>query len=204
MRWEYRGRFSPPLTSQRKSLVSDPGMHHGMCVMHMPWCMSGSLTRGAGENARDTVVACVTRNFTYLVRGPWWRHQMETFSALLALRAGNSSVTGEFPSQRPVTCSFDIFLDLRQNKRLSKQSWGWCLRRNRTNYDVTVMLPKNVEKTTHSSSLSARCGVSFVNSLSKQNLNIPPFVLCSISCYIRPQFIKNIHHRIPSIMIRRS
>ena len=27
----------------------------------------------------------------------WWRHQMETFSALLALCAGNSPVPGEFP-----------------------------------------------------------------------------------------------------------
>ena len=43
----------------------------------------------------------------------WWRHQMETFSALLALCAGNSPVTGEFPSQRPVTRSFDVFFDLR-------------------------------------------------------------------------------------------
>ena len=41
------------------------------------------------------------------------------------LCAGNSSVTGEFPSQRPVTRSFDVFFDLRLNKRLSKQSWGW-------------------------------------------------------------------------------
>ena len=55
----------------------------------------------------------------------WWRHQMETFSTLLALCAGNSPVTGEFPSQRPVTRSFDVFFDLRLNKRLSKQSWGW-------------------------------------------------------------------------------
>ena len=35
----------------------------------------------------------------------WWRHQIETFSALLALCEGNSPVTGEFPSQRPVTRS---------------------------------------------------------------------------------------------------
>ena len=55
----------------------------------------------------------------------WWRHQMETFSVLLALCAGNSSVTGEFPSQRPVTRSFDVFSDLDLNKRSSKQSWGW-------------------------------------------------------------------------------
>ena len=55
----------------------------------------------------------------------WWRHQMEWVSALLALCAGNSPVPGEFPSQRPVTRSFDVLFDLRLNKRLSKQSWGW-------------------------------------------------------------------------------
>ena len=50
---------------------------------------------------------------------------METFSALLALWPGNSPVTGEFPLQRPLTRRFDVFLDLRLNKRLSTQSWGW-------------------------------------------------------------------------------
>ena len=54
-----------------------------------------------------------------------WRHQMETFSALLGIWAGNSLVTGEFPAQSPVTRSFDVFFDLRLNKRLSKQWWGW-------------------------------------------------------------------------------
>ena len=55
----------------------------------------------------------------------WWRHQMEPFSALLAIFAVNSPVPGEFPTQRPVTRSCDVFFDLRMNKRLSKQSWGW-------------------------------------------------------------------------------
>ena len=41
---------------------------------------------------------------------------METFSALLSLCAGNPSVNGDFPSQRPVTRSFDVFFDLRLNK----------------------------------------------------------------------------------------
>ena len=54
----------------------------------------------------------------------WLRHQMKIFSALLALCAGNSPVTGEFPTQRPVTRSFDVFFGLRPNKPLSKQSWG--------------------------------------------------------------------------------
>ena len=105
----------------------------------------------------------------------WWCHQMETFSALLTICAGNSPVPGEFPArwwfetpsrplwhhsnelpqfdmmtssngnifrvtgplcgeftgpgefptQRPVTRSFDVYFDLRLNKRLCKQSWGW-------------------------------------------------------------------------------
>ena len=38
---------------------------------------------------------------------------METFSALLAIYAGNSPVPGEFPAQRPVTRSVDVFIDLR-------------------------------------------------------------------------------------------
>ena len=55
----------------------------------------------------------------------WWRHQMATFSALLAFWVRNSLVTGEFPSQRPVMRSSDVFFHLRLNKRLNKQSWGW-------------------------------------------------------------------------------
>ena len=50
---------------------------------------------------------------------------METFSAFLALCAGNSPVSGEFHTQTPVTRSFDVFFDMRLNKRLSKQTWGW-------------------------------------------------------------------------------
>ena len=55
----------------------------------------------------------------------WWRHQMETFSALLAICAGNSPVPGEFPTRRPATRDFDAFFDLHPNKRLSIQWWGW-------------------------------------------------------------------------------
>ena len=46
----------------------------------------------------------------------WWRHQMETFSTLLAIYEGNSPVYGEFPVQRPETWSFDILFDLSLNK----------------------------------------------------------------------------------------
>ena len=62
---------------------------------------------------------------------------METFSALLALCAGNSQVTGEFPAQRPVTRSFDDFFDRRLIKRLDNRESG-DLRRHRAHYDVNV------------------------------------------------------------------
>ena len=45
---------------------------------------------------------------------------METFSTLLALCEGNPPVTGGFPSQKPVTQSFDIFFDLRTVKQTTK------------------------------------------------------------------------------------
>ena len=48
-----------------------------------------------------------------------------TFSALLAICAGNSPVSGDFPAQRPVTRSFGVFFDLRLYKLLRKQWRGW-------------------------------------------------------------------------------
>ena len=67
---EIPGTFSTP------PQVSDPDMHHGTCVTHVPWCMPGSLTRGFlwswwRENIPGIPGACATRNFTYVVRGPW-------------------------------------------------------------------------------------------------------------------------------------
>ena len=61
MRREWRERFSPHLL-QRKPLVS---------ATHVPWCMSGSLTCGGGENVPGIPGACATRNFPCLVRGPF-------------------------------------------------------------------------------------------------------------------------------------
>ena len=69
----------------------------------------------------------------------WWHHQMETFSALQAICAGNSPVPGEFPAQRLVTQSFDVFFDLHPNKWLSKQWWGWWFETPSCHYDVTVV-----------------------------------------------------------------
>ena len=74
------------------------------------------------ENVTDILRKNALQHRRY---GSWWRYQMEIFSALLAICAGNSPVSGEFPTQRPVTGRFDVFFDLHPNKRLSKQWWGW-------------------------------------------------------------------------------
>ena len=69
---------------------------------------------------------------------------METFFALLAICAGNSPVPSEFPTQRPVARSFDVFFDLRLNKRWVNNGEAGDLRRYRAHYDVTVMIIMNL------------------------------------------------------------
>ena len=72
-------------------------------------------------------------------RRSWWRYQMETFSALLALCAGNSPVPDEFPAQRPVTWSFhNSFICAWMNDWVNYREAS-NLRRHRAHYDVTVM-----------------------------------------------------------------
>ena len=51
----------------------------------------------------------------------WWRHQMKTVSALLALCEGNPPVTGRFASQRVSNAGFDVFFVAGLNERLNKQ-----------------------------------------------------------------------------------
>ena len=55
-----------------------------------------------------------------------WKHFPRN---CMALYAGNSPVTGEFPAQRPVTWSFNVFFNLRLDKRLSKQLRGWSFKK---------------------------------------------------------------------------
>ena len=66
---------------------------------------------------------------------------METFSALLAICAGDSPVSGEFPAQRPVTWSFDAFFDLHLKNGWVNTREAGDLRRHRVHYDVIVMVP---------------------------------------------------------------
>ena len=98
----------------------------------------------------------------------WWRHQIETFSALMALCEGNSLVLGEFPTRRPVTQSFDVFFELRLNKRLndtSRRRWR----------DALILTSCNGER------IYQNC---FVSLESDKSFALVVFVLWAIWCYI--------------------
>ena len=118
--------------SRWKLVMASPQLHHN-CDYQYPnyryiW---KSLSQTPSHEIHRTCTYC------FLARAPsdvvklytnysqWWRNQMEKFSALLAFSAGNSQVTGKFPTQRPVMRSFDVFFNLGLNKRFSKQSRRW-------------------------------------------------------------------------------
>ena len=99
---------------------------------------TGFLPEGTrGNFTRDTP----TRNhYKFASKLPWWRHQMETFSALLALCAGNSPVHGEFFAQRPVTRSYDVYFDMHPINGWVNNREAGDLTRHHTHYDVILML----------------------------------------------------------------
>ena len=84
-------------------------------------------------------------------------------SALLAICAENSPVPGEFPTQRPVTQSFDFYFDLRLNNWLFKQLWGWwfetllCPLWHHGNVTENVMPAAAICHTYHATIISCHC-----------------------------------------------
>ena len=81
-------------------------------------------------------------SYNHYRHGSWWRHQMATFSTLLAICAGNSPLTGEFPAQRPVTRALMFSLICAWIDGWVNNGEAGDLRRHRTYYDVTVMMEK--------------------------------------------------------------
>ena len=139
-KWKHFPRYWPFVRGIHRSQVNSPhkGQWRGALMFSLicVWISGWVNNREAGElrryRAHYDVSVMYSLFWIYVLALQfsedyitWWHCQMETFSALLGLCVGNSSVTGEFPTQRPVTRSFDVFFDLRLNKRLGKQSRRW-------------------------------------------------------------------------------
>ena len=86
--------------------------------------LSKQMKRNLNARTKSSAVAAVKVNSGQHSSISWWRHQMETFSALLAIYAGihRSPVISPHKGQ---WCGALMFSDLRPNKQLSKQWWGW-------------------------------------------------------------------------------
>ena len=128
MRRECRQRF--PCHWLKKTLVSDPGMHHGTCVTNVPWCMPGLLNRGGGENVAGILGACATRNFMYLARGPLRGHLSFQFNRINWKSTDNCGLD-DVCSWWPRICfsyftQFDLFYLLYQDSTPPIRFW-YCV-----------------------------------------------------------------------------
>ena len=140
----------------------------------------------------------------HFVRGwrkTWRRRQMETFSALLALCAGNSPVTGEFPAQRQVTRSFDVsFICAWINHWVNNREAG-DLRRHRAHYGVIVMLSSGIALHYSDANVSQIAGNShvvqlYVKARSFTIIKVPPYWPLAIGIN---QWPMNCLHKMPMI-----
>ena len=123
-----------------------PSFTWSRCINHVAFavawvvaCMNdvGFSTGEVGKHIPLSQVATLYDQVERVVTETWWRHQMVTFSALLAFYAGNSSVNSPHKGQWRGALMFSLIC-----------AWinGWVnnreagdLRRHRTHYDVPVM-----------------------------------------------------------------
>ena len=130
MRRECRERF-PRHRLHRIPLVCDPDMHHSTCVTHVPWCIPGSLTRGGGENVPGIPGAWATRNFTYLVKGPW---EYSCFASMIQFYVNPHGVAILFAERR-----IDIKTSILSGKTSYRQiSWSFEAKRSEVLMSVSL------------------------------------------------------------------
>ena len=120
MRRECRERF-PRHIRQRKPVVSDPGMHHGTCVTHVPWYMSGLLARGGGKYVAGIPGACATRNFTYLTKTHIQCHALNCAVILTQVHVLRLKITHPINSCLSLTHSFICMCKLSLNVSVVSQ-----------------------------------------------------------------------------------
>ena len=113
-------------------------MHPKLFINGLPKCIS---------NAPVQLIVHPNNNYgmAWITDYAWWRHQMETFSALLVICAGNSPVPGEFPTKRQWRGALMFsFICAWINGWANNRKAG-DLRRNRAHYDVSEMVPWKLE-----------------------------------------------------------
>ena len=118
--------MNSPIKISNNSLNLEPSEPNNNMTQSSPWYkMLAWCICGTQNNPMTTIIAWwlvfAARTFTWFMMTASNGNIFRVTGHL----CGNSPVTGEFPSQRPMTRSFDVFIDLRVNKRLSKRWGGW-------------------------------------------------------------------------------
>ena len=138
------GNVSPRRRFKMKPLVSDPGMHHGTCVTHVPWCMSGSLTCGDGENVPGIPGACAPAILRIWQEAHW---PVPSYDMMTSSNGNKFPVIGllwwESTGHRwiPLTKTSNAELCCFLWSSPEPDSWASnrYLRRHRAHYDFTLM-----------------------------------------------------------------
>ena len=107
-------------------------MHHGTCVTHVPWCMSGLLTRGGGKNVTGIPGAGASHNFTYLARGPYRFHCTKLTAEPGSIERPRGEVAVEYLVKSHRTLNLRISIRAWGNHRCSKRR-GNCKIQRRYN-----------------------------------------------------------------------
>ena len=124
--------------------LSGQGNMHTLALTTKKYNIFASLSLCEGECTNNRFLTQIDSNAEWVSMSRRWQlFHMVTSSNGNIFRVtdfcmGNSPVTGEFPTQRPVTRNFDIFFDLSLNGWVNNHDAG-DLRRHRAHYDVTVM-----------------------------------------------------------------
>ena len=156
-----------------------PGSHHN-CIKIENEC--SYVSQIALWCFRCVIWCMFTFVMTLFLLESWWRHQMETFSALLAICARNSPVLGEFPAQRPVTRSLVFSLICAWISGWVNNREAGYMRRYRVHYDVMVMVS------------NVTCHEAAIKIIRHQNV---PCTYCHILFIIKPPVGLNLprkHH----------
>ena len=105
-----------------------PVSAYRLCIYIAGGCGQSGFTKSPGPSNNHHSPTIVS-NFEWPLIVAWLRHddvnKWKHFPRYWPFVRGIHRSPVKFPTQRPVTRSFDVFFDLRLNKWLSKQSWGW-------------------------------------------------------------------------------
>ena len=122
------GSTSPRRQQQRQVRISLMICSHlGTGRIGVTWCIFISII--CIRTFTPQIVTVTVRYTAVMERKGVFRNMMTSSNGnifrVTGPLCGEFTGPGEFPTQRPVTRSFDVYFDLRLNKRLCKQSWGW-------------------------------------------------------------------------------